>query len=394
VARRAVDAFADECWKSFPELIESDEDTTPFEEAWGAIVKRHRLVDVMGRADRLMSMGKYAVILLGFNDTLPSDQPVIRASDLLYVTPYSEESATISAYNQDQKDSRFGLPEMYQINVKVGDKFSATLRVHHSRVIHIAENCLENNIEGTPRLEAVLNRLQDLEKVAACSAEGFWQFAFPGMQFIQDPAAPELTADDKTAMKTQVENFIHKFTRYLALKNIEAEQFTAQVADPTGTAALQIDLIAAGLGMPKRILLGSERGELSSSQDERGWADKIRGRQNRFCGPVMLEPLAERLIMVGVLPAPVSAYALSWQDPLAPSDKEKADIAKIRVETLAIFANALGAGDIVAASFFLKYFLSLSDEEILLNDKYLTEVQAEEPEPEPLEAAPPEGDVE
>ena len=62
--------------------------------------------------------------------------------------------------------------------------------------------------------------------------------------------------------------------------------------------------IAGSKAIPKRILTGSEMGELASSQDRDNWKDQINGRQTGYAGPYIVRPLVDRLIKYGYLPTP------------------------------------------------------------------------------------------
>ena len=62
-----------------------------------------------------------------------------------------------------------------------------------------------------------------------------------------------------------------------------------------------VNLISGTTGIPTRILLGSEAGQLASEQDRANWAERIDERRTLFCGPRILEPLADRFQEMGVL---------------------------------------------------------------------------------------------
>ena len=63
-------------------------------------------------------------------------------------------------------------------------------------------------------------------------------------------------------------------------------------------------LISAASGIPLRIMTGSERGELASTQDDGNWASRIEERQLHFAEPMILRPLIDRLIELRALPEP------------------------------------------------------------------------------------------
>jgi hypothetical protein len=80
--------------------------------------------------------------------------------------------------------------------------------------------------------------------------------------------------------------------------------------------------------MPKRILTGSEMGELASSQDRDNWKDQVNGRQTQYAGPYIVRPLVDRLIAYGYLPPPakgVDEYEVTWPHMQVMTDAEKAD---------------------------------------------------------------------
>ncbi len=89
------------------------------------------------------------------------------------------------------------------------------------------------------------------------------------------------------------------------------------------TFKIIIQLISATTGIPTRILLGSERGELASSQDERNWLSYIASRQTNFAGPVILRPFIDRLIEYGALPK--VEYEIHWPNLFKATNKEKAE---------------------------------------------------------------------
>jgi hypothetical protein len=190
----------------------------------------------------------------------------------------------------------------------------------------------------------VLNYLMDLDKLVGGSAEMFWQGAFPGFAFKLDAGATAET-QDLDDVKDQIFNFIHKFQRWLRLQGIDVQSLAPQVADPGPHVAAQVDMISAATGLPKRILLGSERGELASSEDKDNWADQTKDRQSNICEPVILRPFIDRMMFAGVLPE--VEYVIQWPDPSAPDDAARAEVGSKRAMSLAAYVNALGSDRII-----------------------------------------------
>ena len=125
---------------------------------------------------------------------------------------------------------------------------------------------------------------------------------------------------------------------------------------------MAIDLIACATRIPKRILMGSERGELASSMDEQSWLDMITARRQQHLEPTIVRPLIDRLIEVGVLSEPKEGYTVIWPDLMTTSDKEIADVGKARAKALKDYLDS-GADQIVPPEIFLEKVMGFSEED-------------------------------
>ena len=113
-----------------------------------------------------------------------------------------------------------------------------------------------------------------------------------------------------------------------------------QITDPTGLITINLSLAAATIGIPQRILLGSERGELASSQDSVNWLESIEERRQNHVTPSILMPVANRLIEYGVIPAPKSGlFGFRWPK-LVKDDRVQS------AQTASVIATALSTAGI------------------------------------------------
>lgn len=341
VACRIIEAPVDGVWEQKPEIVEDIEAETQFEKGIQDIIKKKRLFHYLRRVDLLSCIGEYAVLLLGVDDGLELNEPMTAAKELLYIQPYSENSAEIVAWDKDQQSPRYGLPESYRLKIAEPGKVDTykTQDVHHSRVVHVAQGLLESNVYGTPRLERIFNRLLNLELIVGGSAEMFWQGAFPGLQF---NAQPEMNMSQTAAdMKEKIDEYVHGLKRYLTTQGLDVNKLSADIANPQDHVAVQLSMISIASGIPKRILEGSERGELASSQDGENWNDRLDSRRRDETEPSILRPFIDRLISVGVVAPPAGGeYTVSWPDLNDTSPKEKADVGKIRTEATAKYIES------------------------------------------------------
>lgn len=365
IAKRIISAPVFATWRQSPEVYE-DEDplvSTPFEKAWSSLVKKRRLYHYIRRLDTLAGIGQYSVLLLGFNDGQDLSTEVFpgKGRELLFVQPYSEVNATINLLDADSRSERFNLPLNYQIKMVSGTNSTIQQLVHWSRIIHVADGLLENDVYGIPRLQCVYNRLQDLETISAGSAEMFWQGAFPGIIFSTDAEA-DPDAQTIAQMDDEIVKYIHKLRRYMRMQGVTPHQLLPAIKEPTEFVMVQLRLISSGTGIPLRILIGSERGELASSQDEENWNDRIDERRQDY-GETIIRSVVDRLMYVGVLPS-VEEYFVDWPDIGGLKDEDRAKVSDLRMKALAAYTNAIGAQDIYPVEFFLQNELGLSPEEV------------------------------
>lgn len=362
IAGRLCTAYPDATWKGVPEVVddEDQEITTPFEKEWYELARRLNIYHYFSRVDTLGQIGRYAVLLLGFDDANPLDVEVSGAKELLYVQPYSERNATIESYDQDPKSARFGLPAFYQISTNAplsedgttptgtamtksdGTETGKGTKVHWSRVLHVAEGLLENEVYGTPILKRVYNRMMDLGKVCAGVGEGFWQAVFGGISFEADKDVDlSQSVDD---LDDEIQNYVHNFQRYLRLQGVSAKPLSPRIADCENPSELFLKLISGATGIPIRILTGSERGELASSQDESNWNSRVAERRTDFAEPLIVKAFVERLVMVGVLTAPTNpdTWHVAWPALKEDDPREQAEIAQIITTAMKAFLDAGG----------------------------------------------------
>ena len=112
-------------------------------------------------------------------------------------------------------------------------------------------------------LEAIFNRMEDIEKLVGGDAEMFWKGARPGFQGMVDK---DFEFDDalKEDLMNQVFEYENDLKRILINKGVDLKLLAQQISDPANHMDVQLICVSAVTGIPKRMLSGSERGELAS----------------------------------------------------------------------------------------------------------------------------------
>lgn len=326
VAARVVDVYPKETWRGGAELIE-DEDpevVTDFEDQWDQLNKRLHVWQALQRTDILAGLGRYAVLMIGAPG-LP-ETPLGKLSgpdDVLYLASYCEDEAIIAQLVENPEDPRFGLPETYTIR-RTGSTKSFDRRVHWSRVLHVADGVLDEVIYGAPRLERVWNRLDDLDKVVGGGSEAFWIRVHQGFALNVDPTI-KISQPEVDKLKEEVDEFIHGFRRFLTMRGTELNALGGDVSNFGPQVASLLSLISGATGIPQRLLLGSERGELASTQDAEAWEDRVSDRRDSFAEPIVRE-LVTRFQGVGALPE--AEFEVRWPEIEELNTKEKAEVAE------------------------------------------------------------------
>lgn len=384
IASRVVSVLPEESWKENPDVFETEDQTeTEFEKAWIELEKQFQLFATLERLDILSGIGRFGILLLGLDDGLRLSDPVASINEqgepvgnpgeqkLLYVRVFDEELVSVSKYETDTSNPRFGMPVTYQIRFEeasslVGGPQQSTSTsieniVHWSRVIHVVDNRTTSNVFGLPRMEKVVNRLLDIKKIAGGSGEMFWKGGFPGLSLEAALNPQDNVEIDMEATKEQMEAYMNGLQRYIATVGMQAKSLSVQVADPSPHIDGQIKLIAMSLGVPWRVFVGSEAAQLASEQDTRSWNGRIARRREKYVTPYIILPTIQRLIAFGVLPEPAE-LEVHWPDLNALSDLDKSVIASNLTAAIAKYVMS-GADLLIDPFHFLTLILEMEDDE-------------------------------
>lgn len=390
-AGRIVDLPVDDCWIRQPVLIDGDERSddkkkkpkSKFLQAWG-VLEDMGILRYLKKVDKLQRLGRYGVILLGVNDKNTLDQPIARRlngpGDLLYLKPKPETMAQITTLDTDTNSKRFGKPLIY--NVELGStEFGSGIgmgvkAIHHSRILHVVEDSLDNDVLGIPILLRAFNRLSDFMKVVGGSSEAFWKNIRGGLAFVAPNGAAIGTGpNSKDDLKAQIEEYDMGLRRILTLGGVEPHMLESMVVDPKGMFDVLISCLSLASGIPARILVGSERGELASSQDMVGWNNTIQARQIDHVEPNILRAFISWAIQWGIMQPPLSgSYDVEWGTVFSLSEIQKSEMADKLSVAIQRYVSETGAVNVVGPNEFRERVLGwppMSPEEIQVDPEFM-----------------------
>ena len=396
LAKRVCNVLPEESWVQAPVISEKEEGNTDseFDKAWDELEKKHHLFHYLERTDMLSGIGRFGILLLGIGDGKQLIEPVEGINELtgekvgksehklLFVRPFQEEVVTIDRTEANVSSPRYGQPVIYGIKFQDQTSTATTTqaqqsaKVHWTRVIHIADNREMSDTFGAPRMEGTYNRLLDIRKVLSGSGEMFWKGAFPGYSF---EINPEIAADagniDEDSIKEKFALYSSGLQRYLALSGVTAKSLAPQVADPSKHIETQIKVIAMSLGVPWRILVGSEAAQLASGQDKQTMNDRTGKRRENYLTPLVVRPLVDRFMLLGILPE-TKEYFVMWPDLNTPTDQQKAEVAGKKTEAMAKYV-AGSVDELIPPMEFLTMVMGFSKDEAQVIEDAAAERQKE-----------------
>ena len=398
VAARVVQVFAQESWQVQPTVYE-DEDPeveTEFELAWDELGKSLRgeqswfkdeqgspIWSLLARADELSGIGSFGVILLGFADGEEDlSQPLKKGKGgkLLYASAFDESMVQIVRFNNDRTSRDYGKPDGYSIQLAdltssdhVGAGLGAvgvsvaTLNVHASRVIHLADvhhTASASEVFAVPRMKTVFNNLLGLRKLYAGSPEMYWKGAFPGYSWESHPSLGSDVKINRTKFRDQMEQFMNGLQRYTANIGGSLKTLSPMVVDPTQQINVQIDAICIKLGVPRQVFIGAGSQGIGSGKETESltgtWNGRLKGRQQNYLTPKVVVPLVDRLIWAGVLPEP-EEYHVEWPDLETPAPATKAQVALTITQALVAYVSG-GLENLMTPADYLTRVCGFEDE--------------------------------
>lgn len=428
LGKRVVNVMPNECWKTPPEIYESEESMkkkTPFDEAFEGLNKKHQVLAHLNNADIVSGIGRFGIILLGIDDGEDLSTPAAGFDDdgtpskktpkgvkLLYIRELDEAVVTIDTREENASSPRYGKPIMYSVmfeednsavsGIRLSRTRIVTTKVHWTRVIHVAEGCDRSLIFGTPRMQACYDRILDGRKILGSSGEGYWKGSIPGIAIEANPdVVKALTEAQRQAIKDEVSNFQNTLQRFISVVGATVKPLAPTVTDPTPQYEACITDICITLGIPVRIFKGSERGELSSSQDAEAWNERLAHRQGTYISPMIIYPTVMRLIQLGILP-PTSKrdmdgdfmFEIFWTDLNKTTDADKANVSKVNTDALVAYANS-EAPSVIPPNEYLTRIMGFEPDEVeeinKAEDDYQGEIQQDaalNPPPVPPVADP------
>lgn len=355
IAKRVITAFPEAIWGRPPQLYIKGNPT--WNSDWDVFVENHQLWDLCKRLDIMSGLGRYACLLIG-TDKGNLDSSVPKGAKITYMEPFAEKDLKILSYETNKASPRFGKPLFYQVYpAKTNVDRPVTIldapqrvpfKVHWSRMVHVAQNALEFEDFGEAMYIPIWNYLTDLQKVVGSSSESYWLTAFPGLHANVDKDM-DLDPEDEANLSAELDEYSHSFRRFIRTRGVDVNAIGKGIADARASFEVLLTLISGTTGIPKRILLGSEAGQLASTQDKGNWAERIEERRANFCTPRIIKKVVKHLNDTGIMETDLTTMQILWPEAYRMSPLERGQQSAQIARTLANIQKGLQPIEITPA---------------------------------------------
>lgn len=280
------------------------------------------------RAHRLSRRDGLGLVHVQLRDDAASDEAPEDVQEIhaLRVLP-PEYLGSVEWFDKDESQDRFGLPESYELYEDPSDEDSGQ-EFHWQRVIPLIHDPWDGiqQLVGRSAVDGNMHNAQGAVNVAWAASEAYYQRASPYLVVtVNDNAVG--SPDDKSNLDEKVNKLQSGQIQKIRLQGAEIETLTdsEKINDPTPFMEIHREDAAAGEGIPKRELTGSEAGELAAAKwDARRYhASVVQVTQEEFAEAVVLS-WYERLLEWGLVPE-ADVLDIRWPPHRSLDDQETAD---------------------------------------------------------------------
>ena len=336
----AVDIIADKCWQDHPWLIEGAPDRestelTTNEARIDRVFSQAKVWQAFKEADVMALVAGWSAIIIRIADSNELDQPTVRPSieALTELVPVWENQLTAV------HDSNQVLQHYVYAEPQTGISPARNVNVHPDRVVIVGDPS-----RSRPLLKAGFNALVTLEKVLGGAGESFLKNASRQLNVNYDSdvdlediarANGGSVAELHENLSGHVRDINSGVDLLMMTQGASVNPMTVAVSDPMPSYNVALQVFAASVKIPVKVLVGNITGERASTEDIKQLNDRCQSRRVSEV-TAHIEKFVAKLKAIGMLSA--GQYSVMWNDLRESTDAERAEhVTKLAtiVETIA-----------------------------------------------------------
>jgi len=276
----------------------------------------------------------WAIMVLGYKDEGKTlENPLKNPTELVDIHAYAPIQISSIKKDRNQQSNRYGLPEIYYIQ---REGIAARLKVHYTRVIHVATRLYEtSDWEGRAVLDNFWDDLVTLRNIRWGMGQTMFRY---GSGF------PDLTFSGYE--KTEIEDYVNSGAfaalnarTYFAHNDdveMEFKGVAGRALDPMNYYLPIMENISCASGIPLAILRGVQAGALTGSQvNEREYFNIISDEQSAY--EVGLRDLINIILQLEKKESEVAEipdWAFNWKSGFELTEEQKAKIELDNLEAI------------------------------------------------------------
>ena len=339
----AVDIIADKCWQDHPWLIEGAPDRestelTANEARIDRAFSQAKVWQAFKEADVMALVAGWSAIIIRIADSNELDQPTVRPSieALTELVPVWANQLT-AVYDSNQVLQHYVYAEP-QTDISP----ARNVNVHPDRVVIVGDPS-----RSRPLLKAGFNALTTLEKVLGGAGESFLKNASRQLNVNYDSevdlediarANGGSVAELHENLSGHVRDINSGVDLLMMTQGATVNPMTVAVSDPMPSYTVALQVFAASVKIPVKVLVGNITGERASTEDIKQLNDRCQSRRVSEV-TAHIEKFVTKLKQIGMLAA--GQYSVMWNDLRESTDAERAD----HVDKLASIIEKIARAD-------------------------------------------------
>jgi hypothetical protein len=344
-AYRVVFQVAHDIFAKWFKVVDAGKNPNPdFDAAVQKVLSTLNAKDVFTRAALFERLFGWSIIVLGYVDRGKDLSSAVEgAQEIRDLFPYSVLAVDVQTSDEDQdtKSSRFGLPNLYTLK-QTG---IAQVKVHYSRVIHVATRVLENRYKGLSVLQAMYDDLTVFRNIRWGMGQAMFRVGH-GFPDITIQGATKKDLDDFEAQNQLQDLSVRTYLLHGDKTSVEFKGLGGKALNPEPYVDSCIDQLSIATGIPKAIMRGAQAGALAGSDvNEREYFKFISNLQALY-EPAIWQ-LIDLLMEAGQIPK-VEDYEIKWNGGFELNELDKTAAALNVGRTEQIYASWLTVNELRA----------------------------------------------